>query len=209
VTKYDPDSLVDRGALGRRLVARLEACGFTDAMPARGELVFTRKDKREPRLCVAVYTSCTLDADEQPVARPRGADAIRVLARFEDNRTGVRRGVVKPVRVFRTGRPEDIEQRMYEAMRSVWAEMTNRRAWAVRKFSSTGREEETMAIKFSLSTLGRYGDWIRSRGGFASAKDADQFESACWQAEHRCAPDYDGRCVMERMTAALDEGFRP
>lgn len=134
MNKYDPDNIDDRRDLARRLFARLEACGFTPAFPARGELVYARADERDRRLNVAVYTSCSLDREERPVARPKGADAIRVLARWEDNATGTRGGVVRATRVFRVGRPEDIEQRMYDAMRHTWAEMTNRRQWAARKY---------------------------------------------------------------------------
>lgn len=88
---------------------------------SRREIVYERSNHIDARYKVLVYTSI---AQGNARARKLGADAIRVVAIWDDGRST--RGVAKTKRVFRTGTVEGVLARVHERMREAYA-VCNRR----------------------------------------------------------------------------------
>lgn len=98
--------------------ALMAKTGFKKAiMPRSKEEVFELVHKRNARYVVRVYTSIP---NGQKVARDCGADAIRVVAVFEDPRTGKTHGIYKAKRIHRTGSIEKVIDRMHDRMREAY-----------------------------------------------------------------------------------------
>jgi len=96
----------------------LESKGFalTTKPRSRREIVYERAHHVDPRYIVLVYTSV---ATGNARARKRGADAIRVVAIFDDGKRSY--GIAKTPRVFRTGSVEAVLERTHERMRECYA----------------------------------------------------------------------------------------
>ena len=109
----------------------LEGKGFRRSEGrSRSEVVFERAHHKDPRFKVLVYTSCSAAASR---ARKRGADAIRVVAIFEEpGHRGT--GVAKTPRVFRTGSVEGVLERVLERARACYA-VCNKRVANLQTFA--------------------------------------------------------------------------
>jgi hypothetical protein len=92
---YDPNRAADRHLLAAELIDNLTAAGFAPLITPHAERVFTRAVA--PDLDVSVWTSI-----EGIEARACGTDAIRVALVYSAPGEA-RRGVVRDVRVHRTG----------------------------------------------------------------------------------------------------------
>lgn len=108
--RFDPDSLQSRIDLGSLLVTKLKECGFKEESSS-GERVFSRHIKNN--IYVVVYTTLKGNA-----VRGLGQDAIRISGVYRGSER--ERGLVKSVRVNRTGNMNDIVDRMHQRMRQAW-----------------------------------------------------------------------------------------
>jgi hypothetical protein len=96
------------------LAAFLVERGFQDRVVNK-EVVFEQANKRNERLVVCVYTSCT----PQGVTRGKGKDAIRVCLVADSDKAG-RVGVAKSKRVYRVGTTESILTRVLDRARDMY-----------------------------------------------------------------------------------------
>jgi len=119
MTTYDPERRDSREELAAALLTKLESCGFVpEKRDKTSEAVFARDVDGAPGIRVLVYTSVVARRGSMQ-ARPVGSDAIRVCAVFKA-RDGKDRGIISAKRVHRTGKVEDIVDRMYKRMREVY-----------------------------------------------------------------------------------------
>lgn len=122
--KYNPKDVTHRRRLAAMLIPKLISMGFEMDPPSTGlERVYrhrvTYKNGEGPRnTFVKVYTTIPYHKNGTPHVRNEGADAIRVVAIFDDGKA--RRGLVKEKRVFRTGTFGAIVERMYERARNAY-----------------------------------------------------------------------------------------
>lgn len=98
------------------LFSFLDEMGF-EPIPTKGEVVYARTHHKLPSLSVRVYTSCRKGSS---VVKGCGKDAIRVALVYTHD-TGKTFGVEKNKRVYRTGKTEDILNRIRERARSAYA----------------------------------------------------------------------------------------
>lgn len=118
--QYNPESRSSREALAVKLISKLTECGFEplDRELAK-EAVYAREvDGTDGKIRVLVYTT-VIPKPEGFEVRACGADSIRVCAVYTSDRAG-ERGLVKETRTHRTGKVEDIVQRVYKRMREVY-----------------------------------------------------------------------------------------
>jgi hypothetical protein len=101
----------------------LEAAGFTPDPEARGELVYHRRHHIDPTMFIKVYTSMPLKSGD---ARGCGADAIRVLLIFKNDRTERSGCLYKAPRVYRTGSEAAVIERTIERARDAYREGNKR-----------------------------------------------------------------------------------
>lgn len=104
-------------------IAYLEGAGFSPDPEARGELVYQRRHAVDPTMFVKIYTSLPLAAGD---ARPSGADAIRVMLVFKNERTGKSGCLFKTSRVYRTGTEAGVMERTLQRARECWMEGNRR-----------------------------------------------------------------------------------
>lgn len=95
--------------------AHLEEAGFTKGT-AYNEVVYERPCHRLPSLIVRVYTSASVGSSK---VKGCGKDAIRVVLLYKDPE-GKTHGVKKAKKVLRTGKTEDILERMMERARCLY-----------------------------------------------------------------------------------------
>ena len=110
---------VDRSAFCKAL----EQAGFSPDPEARGELVYVRQHHKDSTMFVKIYTSMPLSSGD---ARPKGADAIRVLLVFENKQTNRSGCLHKCSRVYRTGSQEAVIERTLERAREAYREANRR-----------------------------------------------------------------------------------
>lgn len=101
----------------------LKSCGFTRTVQ-HNEVVYFRLHHKLPHLMVKIYTTIS---DNSQTSRSRGADAIRIVAVFDNGERSF--GVGKFPRVYRRA-PHDLSQadkqkllheRTYNRMRDAYA----------------------------------------------------------------------------------------
>lgn len=95
----------------------LETAGFSPDIEARGELVYVRRHHMDQTMYVKVYTSMPLRSGD---ARACGADAIRVLLTFKNDRTGRSGCLFKAPRVYRTGSEAAVIERTIQRAREAY-----------------------------------------------------------------------------------------
>lgn len=124
-TPYVPESLGSREDLAVRLLAKMHECGFSlEKRERTNEAIYSRVvDGTDGKIRVMVYT--TVVNGRVPKVRECGKDAIRVCAVYTSDRTGVERGLAKETRINRVGTIEDIVDRVYTRMRSVYGDSMN------------------------------------------------------------------------------------
>lgn len=102
-----------------KFVAAFEAAGFLPDTTASGnELVLTRQHHLDPTMWVKVYTTLPLGAGN---GRECGADAIRCVLIFKNEKTGKFGGLFKATRVLRTGSTEAVIERTLTRARECYA----------------------------------------------------------------------------------------
>jgi hypothetical protein len=94
----------------------LEDAGFEQGV-AYKEVVYERPCHRLPSLVIRVYTSASVGKSQ---VKGCGKDAIRVVLLYKDPK-GKTHGVKKAKKVLRTGKTEDILERMLERARYLYA----------------------------------------------------------------------------------------
>jgi hypothetical protein len=97
-----------------RMEAFLQSKGF-ERTTFGDEVVYFRKHDKYPKLQVKVYTSIRIGSS---AARGCGADAIRVVAIFDDGKKSF--GVGKFPRVYRTGTEEGVFERTLLRMKEAY-----------------------------------------------------------------------------------------
>ncbi len=103
----------------------LSACGFR-RIQQHTEIVYVHPHKWCDSVRVKVYTSIKVGEN---VARPCGADAIRVVAAYEGQRpvsrpgqkSSTNFGIYKAKKILRTGSQEAVTERLHERMREAYA----------------------------------------------------------------------------------------
>lgn len=95
----------------------LQEKGFSPDPDARGELVYIRQHHLDPTMYVKIYTSMPLRSGD---ARACGADAIRVMLIFKNDRTGRSGCLHKTSRVYRTGSEGAVIERTLERAREAY-----------------------------------------------------------------------------------------
>ena len=114
----------------QRFEAFLQGKGFIRNLSS-SEVVYDRQHQHCKHITVRVYTSITDGAQE---ARKRGADAIRVIAFYDNgkNNFGLA-GRDSLARVYRTGSEEKVFERTLERMREAYKitnEWLKKNPWA-------------------------------------------------------------------------------
>lgn len=119
LTKYNPESLVDRTNLAVLLANRLNAAKFNLVEVSGGEDVYELAVSNKIR--IRVYSSIINGA-----CRGIGEDAIRVVALYRraDDRDQF---MLAESRVNRTGAMTDIAERTIERARAVYRELVRRK----------------------------------------------------------------------------------
>jgi hypothetical protein len=122
MTIYKPESRSSREALAIAILTEMRNCGFSlEQRDHTDEAVYSREvNGTDGKIKVMVYT--TVVAGAVPTVRTCGKDAIRVCAVYRSERTGTERGIIKETRTHRTGKIEDIVERMVKRMRSVYGD---------------------------------------------------------------------------------------
>jgi hypothetical protein len=103
----------------------LSGCGFRRIVQG-SEIVYVINHKKHESVRVKVYTSIKVGEN---LARPCGADAIRVVAAYEGQRPVARPGsrsstnfgIFKAKKILRTGSQEAVTARLHERMREAYA----------------------------------------------------------------------------------------
>lgn len=119
---YNPESPSHREELAHQLLDTLSTAGFKP-VTRKGtyEAMYARGVPEAPGLRVLVYTSIEPYQHRPGFAvRVKGSDAIRVLVEYA-SKDGKPRGVSNESRVNRTGRVEDICDRMLDRMRGAYS----------------------------------------------------------------------------------------
>lgn len=106
-----------------RFCQALEEKGFTQDPEAVGELVYSFQHKLDPTMYVKVYTSLPLAGGN---GRSAGADAIRVILIFKNDRTNRSGKLHTTKRVFRAGTEEGVIERTLERAREAYQAGTDR-----------------------------------------------------------------------------------
>lgn len=103
----------------------LSGCGFRRIVQG-SEIVYVRPNKHHDSVRVKVYTSIKVG---QNVARPCGADAIRVVTAYEGqrpvarpgNRSSTNFGIFKAKKILRTGTQDRLTERLHARMQEAYA----------------------------------------------------------------------------------------
>ena len=114
--KYNPRNNEHRKILADKIKEKLLDCGFVTEKTDFPEIVYSR-EVNNTGCRVLVYTSI---GKKTNMVRVVDSDAIRVCSIDEDQR-----GVTKDKRINRVGKIEDITERMYQRMRSSYADTIN------------------------------------------------------------------------------------
>jgi hypothetical protein len=102
-----------------KFVGAFVAAGFKpDTTQSGSELVFTRQHHLDPTMWVKVYSTLPVGAGN---GRECGADAIRCVLVFRNEKTGKSGGLFKATRVLRTGSTEAVIERTLTRARECYA----------------------------------------------------------------------------------------
>lgn len=118
---YDPRTQSARRDLAERMLIALDKAKFEEEDQGQRvhERVFSRvvvdEGKEHGDIRIVVYTGI-VDRECRAVAK----DSIKVCGLYRTKDGERDRGIIKTVRVHRTGKPEAIVERMLERMRDVW-----------------------------------------------------------------------------------------
>ena len=107
------------------MITALERAGFgVDADPMNGgELVYIRQHHLDPTMYVKVYTTLGVRGGD---VRAKGADAIRVLLIFRNEKSGKSGCLYKATKVLRTGTEAGVIERTLERAREAYADGNRR-----------------------------------------------------------------------------------
>jgi hypothetical protein len=119
VTKYNPESLVDRTNLAVLLHKRLSEAKFSIADQFRGEDVYELAVSS--KITIRVFSSIV-----NGMCRGNGEDAIRVVAIYR-RADGKDQFLLNETRVNRTGAMTDIVNRTVERARDIYRELVRRK----------------------------------------------------------------------------------
>lgn len=100
-----------------RFCQALEEKGFKPDPDVVGELVYSFQHKLDPTMYVKIYTSLPLAGGN---GRSAGADAIRVILIFKNERTGKSGKLYTTPRVYRSGTEEGVIERTLERAREAY-----------------------------------------------------------------------------------------
>jgi hypothetical protein len=113
-TDYNHAEYGHRWALATEVKMAVMRAGFTPKeIPGTNELVLAKPSTRLRGVEILVYTTIVGEA-----VRPMGKDAIRVCAVFTPG-DGRGRGICKERKVLRTGKIEEIPERVIERMKDI------------------------------------------------------------------------------------------